>query len=66
MSLLGFDQFFTTATGKERSFEYQRRLACGDDGCADQPAMLGQGHECRSLLINVPTGLCRTALLLRG
>lgn len=64
MSLPGFNQFFTAATDKE-PFAYQCRLACGDGARPDQPAPSGQGHECRSLLINVPTGLGKTALLLR-
>ena len=60
MSLPGFNQFFTDATDKE-AFAYQGRLACGDGAPPDQPATSGQAHECRSLLINVPTGLGKTA-----
>ena len=61
MSLPGFSHFFTAATGLEEPFAYQGRLACGDGAPPDQPATSGQAHECRSLLINVPTGLGKTA-----
>ena len=44
-----FDDFFHAATGY-RPYDYQRRLA----GCDD-------GRPCESLLINVPTGLGKTA-----
>lgn len=44
-----FDRFFSGATGHE-PFDYQRRLAGGDSGTA-----------CQSQLINVPTGLGKTA-----
>jgi hypothetical protein len=44
-----FDRFFLAATGFER-FEYQRRLAGGDGGRAAE-----------SLLMDVPTGLGKTA-----
>ena len=44
-----FDRFFFAASGFER-FEYQCRLAGGDGGRAAE-----------SLLINVPTGLGKTA-----
>ena len=53
MNSPGFDRFFNGAfngtTGHE-PFDYQRRLAGGDSGTA-----------CRSQLINVPTGLGKTA-----
>ncbi len=44
-----FDDFFHAATGY-RPYDYQRRLA----GCDD-------GRPCESLLINIPTGLGKTA-----
>jgi len=44
-----FDVFFHAATGY-RPYDYQRRLA----GCDD-------GRPCESLLINIPTGLGKTA-----
>jgi CRISPR-associated endonuclease/helicase Cas3 len=49
MSRLQFDTFFRTATGNT-PYSYQSRLA-GDDS----------GIPCRSQLINVPTGLGKTA-----
>ncbi|MBI4661860.1 MAG: DEAD/DEAH box helicase [Verrucomicrobia bacterium] len=56
-----FDQFFQAATGLENPLAYQCRLACGDGARLDNPETLTQGRECRSLLINVPTGLGKTA-----
>ena len=44
-----FGRFFSGATGHE-PFDYQRRLAVGDSGTA-----------CQSQLINIPTGLGKTA-----
>src|ERR1035441_3381186 len=44
-----FDRFFSGATGHE-PFDYQRRLAGGDSGAA-----------CRSHIIDIPTGLGKTA-----
>lgn len=48
---MNFEQFFKAATGHEQGpFDYQSRLA-GGDGVA----------PCQSLLINIPTGLGKTA-----
>jgi len=44
-----FEQFFEAATG-HAPYDYQRRLAGGDEG-----------RRCESQLINVPTGLGKTA-----
>lgn len=53
MSNERFDDFFRAAFAGERTpFDYQRRLACGEDG---------KGRECASLLIDVPTGCGKTA-----
>jgi hypothetical protein len=63
MQEMNFDQFFKTATGyRQGPFEYQRRLACGDrqPGESDD-AWLRDGGECKSKLINIPTGLGKTA-----
>ena len=49
MGQTAFDTFFRAATGHE-PFDYQRRLAGGDGGRAAE-----------SLLVNVPTGLGKTA-----
>lgn len=47
----GFDGFFGAAMGSERRpYDYQRRLAGGDEGT-----------ECISQLIDIPTGLGKTA-----
>lgn len=56
-----FDEFFQAATGFENPFAYQCRLACGDGARLENPETLTRGRECRSLLINIPTGLGKTA-----
>lgn len=62
-----FDIFFrqATASAKETSglnpFDYQRRLACGERGGRTDDAWLSGGTDCRSLLLNVPTGCGKTA-----
>ena len=53
MSTELFQDFFRAAFNGNRSpFDYQERLACGEDG---------RGRECASLLIDVPTGCGKTA-----
>ena len=47
--MMTFEQFFEAATG-HAPYDYQRRLAGGDGG-----------RPCESQLINVPTGLGKTA-----
>jgi CRISPR-associated endonuclease/helicase Cas3 len=47
--MMTFGQFFETATG-HAPYDYQQRLAGGD-----------AGRPCESQLINVPTGLGKTA-----
>src|SRR5205085_1182083 len=42
-------------------FDYQRRLACGERGGRDEAAWLASGTDCHSQLINIPTGLGKTA-----
>jgi len=49
VSLPNFDQFFERATGNQ-PFDYQRRFAGGNSGSA-----------CQSRLIDIPTGLGKTA-----
>jgi CRISPR-associated endonuclease/helicase Cas3 len=79
MTGMEFEQFFKTAFGKSddpdfRPFEYQCRLACGEQPTADplqpfndstlqppQADWLRSGTECKSRLINIPTGLGKTA-----
>lgn len=55
-----FDEFFQAATGNS-PYGYQCRLACGDDARSDKPESLTGGRECCSQLINIPTGLGKTA-----
>jgi len=52
-----FDAFFEKATGNT-PYDYQRRLACGEQG--DEKWLSG-GTNCNSRLINIPTGLGKTA-----
>jgi CRISPR-associated endonuclease/helicase Cas3 len=49
MQMMTFEEFFKAATG-HAPYDYQRRLAGGD-----------AGRPCDSQLINVPTGLGKTA-----
>jgi len=43
------EQFFTTATGGNQPYDYQRRLA--------------EDSACQSRLIEIPTGLGKTAVV---
>ena len=52
-----FDAFFKKATGNT-PYDYQRRLACGEKG---DDEWLSGGTNCNSRLINIPTGLGKTA-----
>jgi CRISPR-associated endonuclease/helicase Cas3 len=59
-----FDQFFKAATAHAQGpFDYQCRLACCDQGQRDREEWLSNADPegCRSRLINVPTGLGKTA-----
>lgn len=53
-----FAQFFHAATGHP-PYPYQCRLAGGDAAPAD--GRLEHGTDCHSRLINIPTGLGKTA-----
>lgn len=55
-----FNKFFQAATSNS-PYAYQCRLACGDEARADKPETLTVGCDCRSRLINIPTGLGKTA-----
>ena len=57
---MSFADFFRAAT-ENLPYDYQCRLACGGDARSDKPETLARGCKCRSLLINIPTGLGRTA-----
>src|ERR1700751_3459178 len=60
MSKLDFGQVFKEATGFV-PFGYQCRLACGKDADPNNPDSLRSSSECASKLINIPTGLGKTA-----
>jgi CRISPR-associated endonuclease/helicase Cas3 len=66
--MMTFEQFFTTATrdaarlGVAPPYYYQCRLACGEKQAADsREAWLERGTICASKLIEIPTGLGKTA-----
>ncbi len=50
-----FTKAFLAATGKDQPYDYQTRLACG------QTTNLSLGILCQSQLIEIPTGLGKTA-----
>ena len=60
MNSPGFDRFFNGATGHE-PFDYQCRLACGERKGRVEAEWLDDGTDCHSQLINIPTGLGKTA-----
>ncbi|HEU5123334.1 MAG TPA: CRISPR-associated endonuclease Cas3'' [Verrucomicrobiae bacterium] len=60
MSPLSFDDFFRNATGNP-PYHYQRRLACGEQNGRAKTECLATGTTCQSQLINIPTGLGKTA-----
>ena len=55
--------FFRAATGFEQPFDYQCRLACGEPAGRRREEWLANPDPagCRSRLINIPTGLGKTA-----
>jgi CRISPR-associated endonuclease/helicase Cas3 len=55
-----FAEFFHTATGLS-PYDYQRRLACGERDGRTEDEWLTSGTECHSRLIDIPTGLGKTA-----
>ncbi len=60
-----FDPFFKTATGGNQPYPYQRRLACGEKGADERDDVwLARGTECASKLIDIPTGLGKTAAVI--
>jgi CRISPR-associated endonuclease/helicase Cas3 len=56
-----FDEFFNKATGLPEPFDYQIRLACGEQDGKDRDAWLRGGADCNSKLISIPTGCGKTA-----
>jgi CRISPR-associated endonuclease/helicase Cas3 len=61
VSLPQFDDFFQAVTEKLSPYDYQRRLACGERNDRPEAEWLVGGSECNSQLINIPTGLGKTA-----
>lgn len=61
MSDLNYLTIFKNATDLPAPYDYQCRLACGPDAIPEAPDTLRHGSECMSLLINIPTGLGKTA-----
>lgn len=57
---MNFETFFRTATGKN-PYPYQGRLACGDSYDPANPTTQTTGTPCQSRLIDIPTGLGKTA-----
>ena len=58
---IDFSGFFQQATTKPQPYGYQCRLACGPDADPQKPDTLESGAPCHSQLINIPTGLGKTA-----
>jgi CRISPR-associated endonuclease/helicase Cas3 len=61
MKNLDFCDVFRAATGFPQPYAYQCRLACGPNASPENTDSLRNGTPCRSLLINLPTGLGKTA-----
>jgi CRISPR-associated endonuclease/helicase Cas3 len=57
---VNFDDFFRRATGYT-PYDYQRRLACDERKGRSESEWLAGGTEYYSKLINIPTGLGKTA-----
>src|SRR5271157_3579618 len=62
MSDINFVDVFSKAMGDYSSpYAYQCRLACGPDISPEHIDSLRRGTPCHSQLINIPTGLGKTA-----
>lgn len=63
MSGITYKEVFQQAFGLPTRipYSYQCRLACGTEASLDVPETLASGTTCRSMLIEVPTGLGKTA-----
>src|SRR4051794_29075942 len=57
---MNYAQFFNAAT-KNEPYDYQVRLACGQEASISNAKSMEGGSECKSQLINIPTGLGKTA-----
>ena len=58
-NMTSFATIFKAAT-KYDPYDYQKRLACGEREKTDEEWLTG-GTSCQSQLINIPTGLGKTA-----
>jgi CRISPR-associated endonuclease/helicase Cas3 len=58
---MDFAHFFKTSTGGSTPYDYQCRLASGDQARCEKPETPPGATICRSQLINIPTGLGKTA-----
>ena len=56
-----FSAFFQTTTGGKTPYAYQCRLACGPEAHPEKPETLDRKTHCASRLIDIPTGLGKTA-----
>lgn len=57
-----FAEFFSAAfTDHRQPYDYQCRLACGPEATKEKQETLQHGTCCQSQLINIPTGLGKTA-----
>ena len=62
MSATNYTAFFKAATNESHSpYDYQSRLACGERGAKSDAEWISGGSDCRSRLINISTGLGKTA-----
>ena len=61
MSVADFLIVFRKATGLPAPYAYQCRLACGQKAALNDPSTLRAGTDCHSQLIEIPTGLRKTA-----
>jgi CRISPR-associated endonuclease/helicase Cas3 len=59
-----YSQFFAKATALNEPYGYQCRLACGPSARPDLNDTLLGGMECQSQIIEVPTGLGKTAAVI--
>lgn len=59
--IFDFKTFFQAATDKPAPYAYQCRLACGSAAAPDKTETLKSGTACESRLIDIPTGLGKTA-----
>ena len=61
MSDIDFGDVFRAATGLPSPYAYQCRLACGEGADPNDPQTLCEVADCKSRLIDIPTGLGKTA-----